>query len=246
VSNHTASGASTPQDPAPTAGPTVSTLIESLCPPGVVAAELRGPGNPALLHPEEAQHIGRAIAKRAQEFAAGRHCAHLALERLGVPAAPLRVAPDRRPLWPPGIVGSITHTEGFCAAAAGRTGRLTALGIDTEHAAAVSFELRPSICTPAELAWIEGLPPEQRSSAATLIFCAKEAFYKCQYPGTLQWVSFQDLEVCPQGWGTCAGRLTLAAQRPLGFFATNPAHVLHTAYRLHEDFVSVAVARLAP
>jgi enterobactin synthetase component D / holo-[acyl-carrier protein] synthase len=222
----------------------VSTLIESLCPESVVAAELRRPGNPALLDPEEAQSVARAVAKRAHEFAAGRHCAHLALERLGVPPAPLRAAPDRRPLWPAGVVGSITHTRGFCAAAAARTERLIALGIDTELADAVGAELRPNICTPAELAWLDALPSAQQGSAATLIFCAKEAFYKCQYPDTFEWVSFKDVEVHPRGWGMSAGRFTLAARRPLKFFATHPALALHTAYRFHEEFVSVAVARL--
>jgi 4'-phosphopantetheinyl transferase EntD len=221
----------------------ISALIESLCPPGVAAAELRTPGNPALLHAEEARSVARAVAKRVQEFAAGRHCAHLALERLGLPAAPLCVASDRRPLWPAGIVGSITHTDGFCAAAAARTERLTALGIDTERAEAVGAELRPSICTPAELVWIEGLPAAERTSAATLIFCAKEAFYKCQYPETLQWAGFHDLEVHPQERFGRAGRLTLAARRPLEFFATHPASTLHAAYRFHEEFVTAAVAR---
>ena len=217
-------------------------LIESLCPAGVAAAELRTPGNPALLHPEEAQSIAHAIAKRAREFAAGRHCAHLALERLGVPPAPLRAAPDRRPLWPSGVVGSITHTQGFCAAAAARTERLIALGIDTELAGAVSAELRPSICTPGELAWLDTLPLTQQGSAATLIFCAKEAFYKCQYPDTFEWVSFKDVEVYPREWGMSTGRFTLEAQRPLKFFAAHPSLALHTAYRFHEEFISVVIA----
>jgi 4'-phosphopantetheinyl transferase EntD len=219
-----------------------STLVESLCPAGVAAAELRGPGNLALLDPREAQSISRAVAKRAHEFAAGRHCAHLALERLGVPPAPLCAAPDRRPLWPAGVVGSITHTHGFCAAAAARTDLLVALGIDTEIADAVSAELKPSICTPGELAWLDTLPLAEQGSAATLIFCAKEAFYKCQYPGTLEWLGFKDVEVHPEGWGGSTGRFALAAQRPLGFFAAHPALALHTAYRFHENFVSAAVA----
>jgi 4'-phosphopantetheinyl transferase EntD len=244
VSSHSQSGSSAPPDPASRAPnpASLSTLIESLCPAGVAAAELRVPGNPALLHPEEAESIARAIEKRVHEFAAGRHCAHLALERLGVPPAPLCAAPDRRPLWPAGVVGSITHTQGFCAAAAARTERLTALGIDTELADAVSAELRPSICTPDELAWLDTLPLAQQGSAATLVFCAKEAFYKCQYPVTFEWVNFKDVEVSPRAWGMSAGRFTLQARRPLKFFAARPELALHTAYRFHEEFVSAAVA----
>jgi 4'-phosphopantetheinyl transferase EntD len=247
VSSHTVPGAS---GSVPSAGPTDSPLIESLCPAGVVAAELRGAGDPESLDPEEARSIARAVAKRVREFAAGRQCAHRALERLGVPAAPLRAAPDRRPLWPAGVVGSITHTEEFCAAAVALSERVAALGIDTERASAVHAELRPSICTPGELSWIDGLPAAERGPAAALIFCAKEAFYKCQYPASLEWVGFQDLEVHAEDWGAgtgaSTGRLTLEARRPLSFFAGGTAPALHAAYRFHEDFVSVAVARLTP
>ena len=51
---------------------TLSARLGSLFPPGTVAAELRGPGDPALLLPAEAVHLGRAVSKRVQEFAAGR------------------------------------------------------------------------------------------------------------------------------------------------------------------------------
>ncbi len=81
------------------------------------AAELRAPGDARLLLPEEAQSVANAVPKRAQEFAAGRAV------RAACPGAssgslqfPIRAAPDRQPVWPEFLVGSITHTTGFCAA----------------------------------------------------------------------------------------------------------------------------------
>jgi 4'-phosphopantetheinyl transferase EntD len=220
-----------------------SPTIESLFPPGVAAAELRTAGDPTLLEPKEAAAVSRAVPKRAQEFAAGRLCARSALARFGVTGFAVRVASDRRPLWPDPFVGSITHTTGFCAAVIAARSRFASLGIDTEIAGAVKAELWPSICLPAELGWIEALPQEERARAATLIFSAKEAFYKCQYPSTGQRLSFFDLRIVPLEWGAAQGVFAVEAQAPLALFAVpEPATRLLTAYRFHEEFVSAGVA----
>src|SRR5437763_335927 len=79
------------------------------------------------LYPEERACIARAVPKRRAEFATGRVCARQALERLGVAVGPLLPHPDRSPAWPPGIVGSISHTDGYCAVAVAEATR--ALGI---------------------------------------------------------------------------------------------------------------------
>jgi 4'-phosphopantetheinyl transferase EntD len=222
-----------------------SALVESLFPPDVAAAELRVPGDPALLDPEEASSVARAVPKRVGEFAAGRLCARSALKRFGIASFPVRAARDRQPVWPAGFVGSITHTQGFCAAVIGEQARFVGLGLDTEHADAVGADLWPSICIAAELAWIASLPAGERTRAATLVFAAKEAFYKCQYPTTFEWLSFSDLRVVPLAWALPQGSFRVEAQRTLRVFAREPSgspHALCTAYRFHEEFVSAGVA----
>ena len=187
--------------------------------------------------------MARAVPKRAREFAAGRLCARKALESFGITGFAVRAAPDRQPLWPDPVVGSITHTTGFCAAVIAERARFASLGIDTEMAEAVKTELWPSICVPAELGWIEALPPAERARAATLIFSAKEAFYKCQYPRTGEWLSFSDLRIVPLEWGAAHGVFALEAQSPMALFAAPQAAArLLTAYRFHEEFVSAGVA----
>jgi len=241
VSSNTHSG------PGPTAlnpaGP--SALVESLFPPGVAAAELCTPGDPALLDPEEAQIVARAVPKRVGEFAAGRLCARSALARFGVTSFAVRAARDRQPLWPAGLVGSITHTQGFCAAVIGEQARFVGLGLDTEHADAVRSELWPSICTAEELAWIASLPAEERTRAAALMFAAKEAFYKCQYPSTGEWLSFADLRIVPLDWAALQGSFQVEARRTLRVSAAERSgspQLLCTAYRFHEAFVTAGVA----
>src|SRR5271170_2846494 len=94
----------------------LSTKLGNLFPPGAVVADLREPGDPELLLPVEATYLGRAVPKRVQEFTAGRLCARRALAEFGIVDFPIKVADDRRPIWPDSMVGSITHTAGFCAA----------------------------------------------------------------------------------------------------------------------------------
>jgi 4'-phosphopantetheinyl transferase EntD len=184
-------------------------LLATLFPADVAAAETRQPGDPAQLHPEEAVHVARAIAKRAGEFAAGRLCARQALRQLGIEDFPLRMGEDRRALWPPGIVGSITHTHGFYGVVAARTVRYRGIGIDAEIIGRVGPHLWPKICTPAETAWLEALVPEVQARYSALVFSAKEAFYKCQYELTQAWVGFHDVELDFAACDPLSGRFSI-------------------------------------
>ena len=161
----------------------------------VAAFEAHGPIDPRVLAPEEAAHVERAVPKRVGEFAAGRACARRALEELGVRDFVLRVGSEREPLWPAGIAGSITHTAGFCAAVAAHTTLVAALGLDAEHREAVHRRLWRQIATPEEISWLESLDSDQADEMATLIFSAKEAFYKCQFAVTREWLNFSDVSV---------------------------------------------------
>jgi 4'-phosphopantetheinyl transferase EntD len=222
--------------------PVPSATFAALFPEGVAAAELRGPGEPARLKPEEARNVERAVAKRVQEFAAGRQCARHALRELGFADEAIPVQHDRQPAWPAGIVGSITHTAGFCAAVVAERTRFAALGIDTEISGAVKPELWESICVTDEDAWLRALPPDERPAAVTLLFSAKEAFYKCQYPLAGEHLSFNDVVVTVQGWGQGEGAFRVRAVRSLALFQRAGAEAsLRGSYRLHEQFVSAGM-----
>jgi 4'-phosphopantetheinyl transferase EntD len=175
-----------------------SRLLAKLFPQGVVGAVLREPGEPALLWPEERGYVADAVPKRQREFAAGRLCARAALAAFGIADAPLLMNGDRSPKWPGGMIGSITHTEGFCAAAAADQKRVSALGIDAEVIGRVTQMLWDMICTPDELLWLDGLSESERSRAATLIFAAKEAVYKCLYPINGERLDFHDVSIAPE------------------------------------------------
>jgi 4'-phosphopantetheinyl transferase EntD len=148
----------------------------------------------ALL-PEERQYVARAMSKRVQEFAAGRVCARAALAQLGYAAVALPMGEDRAPQWPAGATGSITHTNGFCAAVVATTASIRALGLDVEPASSVKPELWHRICGPEELATVQSQDASTAIETATLIFSAKEAFYKCQHTLTGQWLGFSDISI---------------------------------------------------
>jgi 4'-phosphopantetheinyl transferase EntD len=218
-----------------------SLAIETLFPAGVVAAETRERGDVATLFPIEAQSVVRAVPKRAQEFAAGRSCARLALAEFGIAALPIEMATDRQPIWPPRFVGSITHTDGFCAAVVAQQMRVAALGIDTEVVGHVTAELWPSICTASDQAWLDALPAPQRDAAITLIFAAKEAFYKCQYPLTREWLDFHDLSVMPLAWNLERGEFLVTPTRPIAVQTAARGRCVGR-YMFHERYVSTGVA----
>lgn len=219
----------------------MSANLASLFPRGIQAAELREAADSTLLYPEEAAHVAKAVTTRVQEFAAGRLCARRVLAEFGVLNYPLKAAADRQPLWPASLVGSITHTEGFGAAVAAEKKLVAALGIDTEVAGRVKEELWPSICTEGEIAWLQARAQAQRDVAATLIFAAKEAFYKCQYPLTAEWLNFSDVTVSVPTWDAARGAFTVHANRSISFarWAMMP---IEGQFLFHEQFVTAAIA----
>ena len=150
----------------------------------------------AELEPEEQPYVARAAERRRLEFSTGRACAHRALSRLGVAHAALLPGTDRMPIWPFGVVGSISHTENICAAAvARRDDRLASVGIDIEPAEPLSDDLIETICHADERDWIERAAAGERGLLARAVFCAKECAFKCQFPLTRKMLDFDDLTI---------------------------------------------------
>ena len=216
----------------------LSERLRELFPPHALTAELRGAGDATTLLPAEAQCVAKAVSKRQQEFAAGRSCARLLLAQFGIRGFALRMADDRQPLWPDAVVGSITHTKQFCAVVVAEKSRLGALGIDSEISGSVKPELWQTICTAAERDWLATLAASQQAAAATLLFSAKEAFYKCQYPLTQQRLNFHDATV-EADWGSERGSFTVHAP---GASVARRHAMLQGRYLFHDRYVTTGIA----
>lgn len=176
----------------------------------------------AALFPEEEACIARAVDKRRREYAKTRECARLALARLGYGAAPLLNGADREPLWPAGAVGSVTHTDSFCAVAVARESDCKSLGIDAEPAQSLDRAIADRICTRVERSWLEQYP-DRAGMLARLVFCAKEAIYKCQFPLSRQFLGFSDVVITIHHAETLSGPFEATLQVSAGPFAKGHA-----------------------
>jgi hypothetical protein len=93
------------------------------------------------------------------------------------------VGPDRRPLWPIGFIGSLSHSRHWTWAVAARQSNYRGIGIDTEAIieAKTAAELQSEIGRADEwerLAWTRLPMP----LLITLLWSAKEAYFKLWFP----------------------------------------------------------------
>jgi 4'-phosphopantetheinyl transferase EntD len=104
--------------------------------------------------------------------------------------------PDRSPAWPNGFAGSISHSENWTWASVGRTQEVTSIGVDTEVVVLPETREQVALEIAAESEWqlfrTLDLSPEQIFS---VVFSAKEAFYKCCYPIVKQYFGFEHATV---------------------------------------------------
>ncbi len=148
--------------------------------------------DPGALYPQEAAAMARAVPQRRAEFTGGRIAARQALGGLGLAPVALPVGPGRAPVWPEGLCGSITHSEGLCLAVAGRSRTWQALGVDIEPDSPLDPLLIPEICLHGDL---DTVPSVAQPLQARRVFSAKEAVFKALYPRTGVMFGFHGLRV---------------------------------------------------
>jgi enterobactin synthetase component D / holo-[acyl-carrier protein] synthase len=150
----------------------------------------------APLYPEEEEIVGRAVEKRRREFATARACAREALARLGEQPAAIPSGSRGQPLWPAGIVGSITHCDGYRACAVARVGDLVTVGVDAEPNQPLPGRVLGDIALPEERELLRDL---SRQAPGThwdrLLFSIKESIYKAWFPLAERWLGFEDAVV---------------------------------------------------
>lgn len=184
-------------------------LLGGVLPEHVVVEELFADPADVTLFPEEAALVANAVDKRRREFGAVRLCARTALGRLGVAAGPILAGPKREPLWPEGVVGSMTHCEGYRAAAVARRGHVVSIGIDGEENGPLPAGVGDAVLLPEERETVVRLGTLRPDVAwDRLVFSAKESVYKAWFPLTGRWLGFEECVVLPDpDLGTFTGTL---------------------------------------
>lgn len=188
-------------------------MIEKILPAAVASAEALEDPPDAVLYPGEAELVIRAVDKRRREFRTARHCARQALGQLGLP--PMAVLRGERgdPQWPPGVVGSITHCNGYRAAAVAHSRDIYALGIDAEPNEPLPAGVLDAIALAQERRRLSQLAAaDEMTHWDRLLFCAKESVYKAWFPLAHRWLGFEDASVTIGLGATDPTRGTFAAR----------------------------------
>ncbi|WP_343041369.1 4'-phosphopantetheinyl transferase family protein [Streptomyces typhae] len=167
----------------------------------------------AVLFPEEAAYVAKAVPKRKNEFATARHCARTALGRIGLPPAPILRGDNGEPVWPAGVVGSMTHCLGYRAAVVARSGEVLSLGVDAEPAEVLKdagvLEL---VSDEVERAMLSRLAAADTSVPwDRLLFSAKETVYKTWFPLTKRWLGFEEARLDIRADGTFSAEVLVDA-----------------------------------
>jgi 4'-phosphopantetheinyl transferase EntD len=174
-------------------------ILAKILPASAFSEEMALPAAPDALLPEEAERTRGFSPKRLAEYRATRHCARRALARLGIRNFPVLSAPDRAPIWPEGVAGSITHTgnleNGWCGVAVAGHRDLLSVGIDAEDDAPLTDEIWDDVLTSSERDALASVSHRERGLRAKIAFSAKEALYKCQYPLSGEFLGFQEVAV---------------------------------------------------
>ncbi|WP_148043592.1 4'-phosphopantetheinyl transferase family protein [Paracoccus methylarcula] len=118
--------------------------------------------------------IAAARPPRRVEYVAGRMAAQVALHRLTGQAALVGMGPDRLPVWPEGIIGSISHNRQNAVALAACARRYHAVGVD--------IETLMDAVTAREVLPVLGPVGAEDPLNLTLAFSAKESLFKALYP----------------------------------------------------------------
>jgi len=171
--------------------------------------------------------VARSVSKRRAEFFFGRLAARLALSDVAfvrdgrttrsatpsdkdsnanidpgtmrsVAAIEVPIGPAREPIWPSGLIGSISHSATFAAALVDTLGPRQGVGIDLERVIGPDDygALLGVVVNEAELNYLHTLtgnwPLEQ---LLTLVFSAKESLFKGAYAAVGRYFDFSAVQL---------------------------------------------------
>ncbi len=215
-------------------------MIERLVPDAVAVSSTRGE-LPAELSAAEQAAVGHAVEARRREFATGRACARLALRRLGLDPVAIPSGERGEPVWPAGVIGSITHCRGYRACAVALVGEVLALGVDAEVHAPLPAGVLEQVAFGRERAMCADRPGGVHLDR--LLFSAKEAVYKVWFPLMRRWLGFEDVELSVDASArSFHARLLVPGPVVAGTRLTE----LHGRWCVEDGLVATAIVLLPP
>ncbi|GAB3385464.1 4'-phosphopantetheinyl transferase family protein [Lysobacter fragariae] len=144
------------------------------------------------------ERIAQSVPKRQAEYFHGRILVRTALLALGLPSQDIASGAHREPLWPDGLIGSITHTQSRAAVIVMPAGRLRAIGMDIETVSPLlaASPLREEVFSADEVAQLDAVATNGlREALYTVGFSAKESFFKAAFGQVGRYFGFDALGV---------------------------------------------------
>jgi 4'-phosphopantetheinyl transferase EntD len=174
-------------------------VIANLLPEWVKTCEAYQDASEDALFPAERDVLTKAVQKRRSEFTTVRVCARTALAELGIAPAPILPGTRGAPGWPDGVIGSMTHCDGYRAAAVALDSSGASIGIDAEPHGPLPEGVLKLVARPEEqdrLAELAARHPGVHWDR--LLFSMKESVYKAWFPLTGLWLDFQEASISVQ------------------------------------------------
>ncbi|WP_081420518.1 4'-phosphopantetheinyl transferase family protein [Xanthomonas arboricola] len=148
--------------------------------------------------------IDKAIVKRKSEFIAGRYCAHRSIAAWNPTSDLIGIGKGSMPLWPSKVIGSISHCQGYAIAATAATDDFRAIGIDVEEivTSEIINNIERLVVNEDESILVGRCEARQRDRGIvfTLIFSAKESFFKAAYPYARRYFGFEAISAVHIDW----------------------------------------------
>lgn len=148
------------------------------------------PNDDLALRADEAEPFSNSIPKVRRLSGAARMVARTLLLQLGVSSCSIPKDAKGAPVWPPGVVGSLAHSDDIAVAAVALDTNALSVGIDIEPDVDLPDGLIEIVATPDELRRYRGDILRSR-----LLFVAKEAVYKATFPLDRLFLDFLDVEI---------------------------------------------------
>lgn len=142
--------------------------------------------------------IANAVTKRRAEFLAGRYCAKKSLAALDGTTGDIHIGNFRNPVWPPHVVGSISHTNSHAVAVTALKSNLRGIGIDVqdEFDRDTYLKIKTQIIFADEddfvLQNLQGLTTVE---LLTIAFSVKESFFKAAFAEVGRYLDFNCVSI---------------------------------------------------
>ena len=129
--------------------------------------------------------------KRKKEYLKSRELAHSLFSEIGISDFILLNDDKRAPIWPSGIVGSISHSSGFAIVAISKDHK--SIGIDLEKIMSDerSEKLKDQFLTEEEIK----INQLDFNLFSTIVFSAKESLFKLIYPLCREYFGFHSAKI---------------------------------------------------